>query len=264
MTHTKESILSEIGDLLTELNVAYVAVAANIPGDKSVELLLLEAKADYLAAYARALRTLYAQPDRHFRTVSEEIVPAEDKEAVFSPPAMPVNEPTGEAEQEEIQPEPLEMDTERGKAADPDDLAVPEESETGPEELPEEQPVMPESPKPIGQQTVAKETPARPLTLNEKLKQRQKAASGGSGAMPSEKTIDLKTAINLNDKLLFTKDLFNGYSLAYTEAIDMLNRYPTFAEADAFLQTNYALKNNWAEKPQTVEKLYAVLRKKFL
>lgn len=116
------------------------------------------------------------------------------------------------------------------------------------------------------------EKPARPLTLNEMLQQQRKTGASSASTVVSsaaaagtdkDKIIDLKSSINLNDKLLFIKDLFNGYSLAYSEAIELLNRYTTFAEADAFLQTNYALKNNWADKPQTVEKLYAILRKKF-
>ncbi|MFD1771091.1 hypothetical protein [Sphingobacterium suaedae] len=117
--------------------------------------------------------------------------------------------------------------------------------------------------------SVEQEALSRPLTLNEILQQQRKAgfvaattARAGSGA--SERVVDLKSVINLNDKLLFIKDLFNGYSLAYSEAIELLNRYTTFAEADVFLQTNYALKNNWADRPQTVEKLYAILRKKFI
>lgn len=116
------------------------------------------------------------------------------------------------------------------------------------------------------------EKPARPLTLNEILQQqRQSGTTAAPATLPStaagankDKIIDLKSSISLNDKLLFIKDLFNGYSLAYSEAVELLNRYTTFAEADAFLQTNYALKNNWADKPQTVEKLYVVLRKKFM
>ncbi|MBD1434762.1 hypothetical protein H8B06_18195 [Sphingobacterium sp. DN00404] len=119
---------------------------------------------------------------------------------------------------------------------------------------------------------VEEEKPARPLTLNEILQQQRKAGSHSTPAslfstptgVEKDRIVDLKSSINLNDKLLFIKDLFNGYSLAYSEAIELLNRYVTFAEADAFLQTNYALKNNWAEKPQTVEKLYAILRKKFM
>lgn len=74
---------------------------------------------------------------------------------------------------------------------------------------------------------------------------------------------DLKSSISLNDKLLFIKDLFNGYSLAYSEAIEILNRFDSFEAADHFLQANYALKNNWAGKKASAEKFYEVIRKKF-
>lgn len=109
---------------------------------------------------------------------------------------------------------------------------------------------------------------SRPLTLNEIIQQQKLAGSTlvntfQTSGHKKEKVVDLKTAVSLNDKLLIIKDLFNGYSLAYSEAIELLNRFDNLAEADAFLQSNYALKNNWASKPQTVEKLYVILRKKF-
>lgn len=111
--------------------------------------------------------------------------------------------------------------------------------------------------------------PSRPLSLNERLKMQQKAGETfESPSASSEQTVnphlDLKTAVSLNDRLLIIKDLFNGYSLAYSEAIELLNRFHSFTEVDQFLQQNYARKNNWDTKPQTVEKLYAVLRKKFI
>ena len=112
--------------------------------------------------------------------------------------------------------------------------------------------------------------PTRPLTLNELIQQQKKAGltnvnqfNTNSSKPTSDQVVDLKSAVSLNDKLLFIKDLFNGYSLAYSEAIELLNRFDNFSEADAFLQTNYSLKNNWASKPQTVDKLYEVLRKKY-
>src|SRR5690606_2777727 len=106
---------------------------------------------------------------------------------------------------------------------------------------------------------------ARPLSLNERLSAQRKAGHSPLMANRSsvERIADIKSAISLNDKLLFIKDLFNGYSLAYSEAIELLNRYDDFASADGFLQSNYAQKNNWAEKPETVDKLYAILRKRF-
>ncbi|WKK57293.1 hypothetical protein [Sphingobacterium sp. BN32] len=116
----------------------------------------------------------------------------------------------------------------------------------------------------------AEQTPSRRMTLNELIQQQKQAGLTNvnqfqtSASKSSDTIVDLKTGVSLNDKLLFIKDLFNGYSLAYSEAIELLNRFDNFAEADAFLQSNYALKNNWASKPQTVDKLYVVLRKKYL
>lgn len=74
---------------------------------------------------------------------------------------------------------------------------------------------------------------------------------------------NLKALINLNDKLLFIKDLFGGYSLAYGEAIEQLNKFDDFEAAEHFLKVNYSKKNNWADKQATVDKIYEILRNKF-
>jgi CTP:phosphocholine cytidylyltransferase-like protein len=74
---------------------------------------------------------------------------------------------------------------------------------------------------------------------------------------------DIKLAITLNDKLLYVKDLFNGYNLAYSEAIQILNRFDSFEEAARFLKTNYVTKNNWESKPATMEKFYALLKRRY-
>ncbi|HWK58424.1 MAG TPA: hypothetical protein VNQ80_13855 [Parapedobacter sp.] len=110
------------------------------------------------------------------------------------------------------------------------------------------------------------EKPPRPLSLNERLSAQRRASSSNpliATRGDGERISDIKSAISLNDKLLFIKDLFNGYSLAYSEAIELLNRYDDFTSADGFLQANYAQKNNWADKPETADKLYAILRKRF-
>ena len=74
---------------------------------------------------------------------------------------------------------------------------------------------------------------------------------------------DLKGLISLNDKLQFVRDLFNGYSLAYTEAIELLDRFDSFEAADNFLKQNYAAKNNWAEKQDVADKFYEILNRRF-
>ncbi len=79
----------------------------------------------------------------------------------------------------------------------------------------------------------------------------------------SRQSKDLKGMISLNDKLLFVRDLFNGYSLAYSEALELLNRFDNFEAADNFLKQNYAPKNHWADKQDVADKFYEILNRRF-
>ena len=101
------------------------------------------------------------------------------------------------------------------------------------------------------------------LTINERISAQMAAKSGVAEQLHAQSISDLKQAINLNDKLLFVKDLFNGYSLAYSEAIEILNRFTSFAEAEQFLKNNYVAKNHWDTKPETSEKFYALLKRRY-
>lgn len=74
---------------------------------------------------------------------------------------------------------------------------------------------------------------------------------------------DLKQAISLNDKMRYIKDLFNGYNLAYSEAIDLLNKMPDLESAHQFLQNNYAVKHNWEGKQETADQFYELLQQRF-
>ncbi|RZK66180.1 MAG: hypothetical protein EOO85_27190 [Pedobacter sp.] len=115
-------------------------------------------------------------------------------------------------------------------------------------------------------QTVEKATePEQPkvekiLSLNEIFSNKAQSAQTPSHQKP---ITDLKSSISLNDKMFFIKELFNGYNLAYSEAIEILNRFDSFEAADNFLMKNYAEKNNWAAKQQTVDRLYEILNRKF-
>lgn len=105
---------------------------------------------------------------------------------------------------------------------------------------------------------------SKPQSINERISALRQSSSGDlNQSINLNRVKDIKSIINLNDKLLFIKDLFNGYSLAYSEAIELLNRYENFSDADLFLQNNYAEKNNWNAKSETVDKLYTILRKRY-
>jgi hypothetical protein len=114
----------------------------------------------------------------------------------------------------------------------------------------------------VNTQQTAVEDPSYKPTLNDLL-----AAKSDKSINQQSNSVhaisDLKQGINLNDKLLYIKDLFNGYNLAYAEAIDLANKLPNFEAADNFFKKNYAGKNNWADKQTTVDKFYALLNQRF-
>ena len=108
----------------------------------------------------------------------------------------------------------------------------------------------------------AEAAPAVKLTLNDILSGNTQGSAAKTEGSRAPIT-DLKQAISLNDKLRYIRDLFNGYNLAYAEAIDLLNKMPDFRTADAFLQNNYAVKNNWSAKQETADHFYELLNQRF-
>ncbi len=100
-------------------------------------------------------------------------------------------------------------------------------------------------------------------TLNEFLSN-QNNAQNISSRLGNLATNDLKSAISLNDKMIFIKELFQGYNLAYSEAIEILNRFDAFESADNFLQKNYAVKNKWVDKQHVVDRFYEIIRRRYV
>ncbi|MGM9477471.1 hypothetical protein ACS5PU_13615 [Pedobacter sp. GSP4] len=195
--------------------------------------------------------------------------------------ALPIQDEALQAEDDEIGPEPFLISKEEEEAQQPvkeEPVAVvtpvePIPAPTQPIEALKDvkfdepiisPPVEQERPlfrpeavpvKPTPQPSVTKPAPSLNDLLaktNGKLEEAVKAPIA-----------DLKQGISLNEKLLFIKDLFNGYNLAYSEAIDIVNKMNSFEAADAFLQNNYAAKNNWANKQATVDQFYELLNRRF-
>jgi hypothetical protein len=148
-----------------------------------------------------------------------------------------------------------------------EDKAAPVKPEPRPEPKPEppiaakeEKQPEKEAPEPkVVKEHVKQDIP----TINERMSAQLGERNGISENINLQPISDLKAANNMNDKLLYVKDLFNGYSLAYSEAIEILNRFSSFEEADTFLKKNYVAKNNWDGKPETTDKFYSILRRRY-
>ncbi|MCA5005435.1 hypothetical protein [Sphingobacterium bovistauri] len=283
MAKTKGQLLSKIDYLFADIQSQYTEIKKSTEID-SVEVTLLEANLASLTKYFEALKiqnnmlsTKQLEPaNKNIFTPATEILKPADKQEVFEEikeefPAF--NEKSDEIKQTEFSfsnndvTQVVAKKEEIVESVDDEieqTLFVEEQEEVVvPVTLPAKEVELP-----VQQATsVVEETVARPLTINELIHQQKQAGVNVTQQFQTsaakEKVVDLKTAVSLNDKLLYIKDLFNGYSLAYSEAVELLNRFDSFAEADAFLQTNYAVKNGWADKPQTVDKFYTLLQKKF-
>lgn len=279
MAKSKDQLFAKIDNLLFDINSKYEILKSNEELD-ALELTLLEGDIHYLSNRVKALG-YFVEPE----LIKE--AEYEPTAVVFTPPAditakidvQPVfeeiGEPQGVANEEKIDggnvQEAFLTDVNRGQ----EEPASGEESITSasPEQpivrevVEEEKVLVVETATVKAEPETIAEQPARPLTINELIQQQRQAGVNITQQFQTstvqERVTDLRTAVSLNDKLLFIKDLFNGYSLAYSEALELLNRFNNLAEADAFLQSNYALKNGWSEKPQSVDKFYVLLRKKF-
>lgn len=159
---------------------------------------------------------------------------------------------------------------------DPDDNFEDSDEDLVTEDAVEKETIEPAKPEPIAQPVPEVKAEPKPVEKKEEvaaekeevltINQRMSAQRNGSSSYTeqvAQPVTNLKAAITLNDKLIFIKDLFNGYSLAYSEAIEILNRFNTFEEANRFLTKNYTAKNNWDSKPETSEKFYALLKRRY-
>ena len=287
MAKTKGQLISKIDYLFIDIQSQYTEIKKSVDIDV-VDVTLLEANLASLAKHIEALklqtqvansfsseprteeRTIFTPPTEIskavdtqdvYEEINEDVTVSHDtKQAEF---AFNINEISSIASKEE---DPIESTDEISEVEVEVENQNITESE-GEVVIPVTQEAK-EIEIPVNQSNLATEdAPSRPLTINELIQQQKQAGVNVTQQFQTstakEKVVDLKTAVSLNDKLLYIKDLFNGYSLAYSEAVELLNRFDSFAEADAFLQSNYALKNGWAEKSQTVDKFYALLHKKF-
>ena len=134
--------------------------------------------------------------------------------------------------------------------------------------IPTQEPVVAVPTPPVEEviSTPVLETTSEPVqetkpTINDLLADRPDATLATKFEL--EPIADLKAIINLNDKLVFVKDLFNGYSLAYQEAIDTLNKLGSLEEAKSYLDENYAKANDWAAHEATTARFYELVTRRY-
>ena len=295
----QKEVFNKIGLILKELNDQYKYLEANPDDMNSLELELFVANAHFLKDHAEILNKINLQ----LSTTKPALPPAKEEpkteEKYFEPvvrqPAKQQNAASNSADEPSLinfetspeliaeeEPEIIrhELDVEEIADWDEEDeeeileasvaTEVAEVEVLTDDEEPEVIEPVVELPEPV---TLTLEKPSKPteqpvgkdevLTINQRMS--AQLNKGGVSDQPAGQPVsDLKHAISLNDKLLYIKDLFNGYNLSYSEAIEILNRLGSFEDAERFLSKNYVVKNNWESKADTAAKFYAVLKRRYL
>ncbi len=289
----KKEIFRKIGGIITDLNEQYQYLSQNPESLNEPELELFTANAHFLSDHIAILKKL----NDHASKVAP-LLPVKAIDVEQEPEELErITEHKGEAVEKiqepewkfEIEKEPeikFELEQEDNqpddqnviiKEADSLDNTVQHEAQKMSNDISSEvqkseaileaEPFIKEvvlSEKtiviPVEKPTNAVNSEIPTQTINDLLKTSQTTIAGNYSQQPIK---DLKSVINLNDKLLFVKDLFNGYSLAYSEAIELLNRCNSMEAADNLLKLNYAAKNRWSDKQATVDQFYEILNRRF-
>lgn len=294
----KKEILKKVGDIVSELKEQHEYLSQSPDNLNELELELFSANAhflsDHIAILVKLNNNLKVSGD-----VSERKIKAEESPAIYDAERRPepiTNEEKQDTKSESIselksgaEKEPIlnfrleskEEDTESDSSLIPAEMQLIEENKSVKTEavkVDNEEAEYKTEHSPSGDMPVIKEViisertvtlpveqtvPDNPVpTVNDLLSKNSPQQTLGS-QFSSQQVRDLKSMISLNDKLLFVRDLFNSYSLAYSEAIELLNRFESMEAAENFLKQNYALKNNWADKQLAADKFYELLSRRF-
>jgi len=252
----QQEVFNKIGGIIKELNDQYKYLEENPLKINELELELFVANTHFLTDNAEVLRKINLQNNA---VKPVEKAETKNEEKYFEPFVRQAEAPVSAPDDQPIPSIDIATETPADSYSfirqEPE--VIRHELEIDESWVDDEDEVTNEPEKPAisdqaartknSEKPVAKAHQIKPdeevLTVNQKIS----AQLGNKvGAELNLKPVtDLKTAITLNEKLLYVKDLFNGYSLAYSEAIEILNRFKTFEEAGEYLKGRYIVIDQW-------------------
>lgn len=102
----------------------------------------------------------------------------------------------------------------------------------------------------------ADEVPA----LNDRFSTPERVLGEVLSGRPAE---DLRRLIDVNERFLFTRELFDGNSDQYGQAISSLNEQPTQSEALRFFDTELTPRHQWDPESKVVRHLRDILEQRY-
>lgn len=189
---------------------------------------------------------------------------------------LPESEPVTELESEDLPEAEPEADPGQGTQAEPETEAEPEqiagpESVTGPE--PEAEPVLEDLPEEDGfslfggmaeeEEPKARKTKApsehRQYSGHKVIADQKYGNEAWRKDMPGPEVKDVRSAISLNDRVMFISTLFRDDSMLFQDVINRINALTTLEKAVQYLKENFP---EWDMDSELVYRFMMSVRRK--
>lgn len=106
-------------------------------------------------------------------------------------------------------------------------------------------------------------TPAPEKSMAKERKEVKKKPEGSvAEKLQHKKITDLKASIGINEKFQFINELFDGNMKEYNVAVDQINSFSSFEEADSYI-ANLEDVYKWKTDDQIVENFKALVQRRF-
>jgi len=242
MTNTKPAheateLIQKISGLFEKLNHSAATISA--------------LEKDMLLDYTRQLYDKLLQLDSQ-SVIAESNLPVAEKEPGAEPlPSLENMEPVGVEEimvSKENYPEPVKFEQKISE-----DRAK----------------IISKSAKPLSQSTslfddipVVADRFEEKTTVHDKIlkSKEDRSVAEKLSAMP---LLDLKKSIGINEKFKFVNELFDGNLQDYNNAIDALNNFTSFMDAQNHIEQAFVDKYNWQKESGVYQSLLFLIQRKF-
>jgi len=243
MENREQQILSEIKAMMAsvrsqlELLDAKMAELQQAVGQEDEEMVPIDLELDDIQYDAPAEMPVDEPVEIPVEDSAED--ESDDDLPFYDLPAEPVEEPAEEAV-EEVAEEPADLPAEEPVVQDDDDdLPIFAEPDPEPVAVPEE-PVVDQK--------------ARPAVIDSMIDRQAWRTD-----MPGTQVKDIRSAISLNDRILFINMLFNQDPMAFQEALTKINQMTTLDEAVSYI---VAERPDWDLGSETVYRFMMAVRRK--
>ena len=251
MENREQQILSEIKAMMAsvrsqlELLDAKMAELQQAVGQEDEEMVPIDLELDDIQYDAPAEMPVDEPVEIPVEDSAED--ESDDDLPFYDLPAEPVEEPVEETVEEpveeaveEVAEEPADLPAEEPVVQDDDDdLPIFAEPEPEPVAVPEE-PVVDQK--------------ARPAVIDSMIDRQAWRTD-----MPGTQVKDIRSAISLNDRILFINMLFNQDPMAFQEALTKINQMTTLDEAVSYI---VAERPDWDLGSETVYRFMMAVRRK--